>query len=117
MPVHRLGGTDVALVGIVAEGELVCRRFRGVVQFRAGAVGIDVGGVLGLVETGFGQTVEDALRLRGAVRSGRRGVEGVAGGAVTHDFGVNLCAALLWRGRNLQESGCRSRWPSRNRLC
>ncbi len=42
MPHHALGAADGGVVGFLAEDFLSCERFHFVVDYRAGAVGVDV---------------------------------------------------------------------------
>ena len=95
MSVHRFRGRNMAAVGEIAEGQLVGERLGDVVEFRAGAVRVDIDRVRRGVEARFFAGVGDAARLGAAVGPGCRGVISVAGAAVAHHFGVNLRAARL----------------------
>ena len=64
---HRLYRSDVGAVRSVAEGQLAGQGLRAVVEFRTGAVGVDVERVLSGVVARFAQGVGDAPRLGGAV--------------------------------------------------
>ena len=88
------GGTDGQLAGVVAEDRLDRLGLRDVALGGGGAVGVDVGDVLG-VQAGVAQGHLHAAGGAFAFRGGGGHVIGVGGVAVADDLAVDPRAALL----------------------
>src|SRR5258707_617764 len=93
MPRRRLGRRHRQLVGVLAKGALYSSEFDRVGHGRR-AVGVHIVDLVGIELAALQRRLHGSHRAV-AVLGGRGDVIGVAGQAITDDFGVDLGVALL----------------------
>lgn len=91
---HALGGVDGNLVSMAAQHVLDGHGFAEVAQGCTGSVGIDVVDIGG-IEPGVFEGEVDGLAGAAAIGAGGGDVEGIPGGAVADEFGVDLGSTFL----------------------